>query len=90
MKGGLVLSMVMLGVAAAGAAQAADGCDVPKSEWQSRDTFRQALMDKGWEVKSIRTEDGCYEAYAYDENGDRVEAYFNPKTLEPVRVKEED
>lgn len=90
MKQGLLLSMAMLGVVVAGAAQAADGCDVPNSEWQSKDAFRQALMNKGWEVKSLRTEDGCYEAYAYDENGDRVEAYFNPKTLEMVRVKRED
>ena len=42
------------------------------------------MKAEGWDVRSIKTEDGCYEAYAIDAKGKRVEAYFNPQTFERV------
>jgi hypothetical protein len=37
-------------------------------------------------VRSIKSEDGCYEAYATDAQGNKVEAYFNPKTLDRLDI----
>jgi len=65
-------------------AQAAEKCSVPMADWKPREDLEAKLKAQGWDVRTIKTEDGCYEAYAIDDNGHRVEAYFNPKTFEPV------
>jgi hypothetical protein len=58
----------------------------PKT-WQSQDTLKSQLVAKGWKVNRIKVDGGCYEVYAIDEAGKRVEAYFHPKTLAPVPTK---
>lgn len=65
-------------------------CTAPMSEWQPRENLQQKLEAEGWKVKRIKTEDGCYEAYAFDKNGHRVEAYFDPKTLAQLGKKSDD
>jgi hypothetical protein len=41
------------------------------------------------EVRRIKIDGGCYEVYALNEKGERVEAYFHPKTLQPVPTKKQ-
>jgi len=60
------------------------------SDWQSREALQQKLEADGWKVNRIKTDDGCYEAYAIDEKGQRIEAYFNPKTFKIVKMKVKD
>lgn len=79
-----LLIAALIGLASAGSALAGGKCDVPRAQWQPRETLQAKLEAKGWTVRSIGTEDGCYEAYAFDSQGARVEAYFNPETLERV------
>lgn len=74
----------------AGIAHAGEKCDVPAAEWQPREALASKLKAMGWDVRSIKTEDGCYEAYAVDAKGEKIEAYFNPKTLERVGSGNED
>ena len=65
-------------------------CDSgPKETWQPQEKLEQLLKDKGWQVRRIKVDGGCYEVYALNEKGERVEAYFHPKTLEPVPTKKE-
>lgn len=52
--------------------------------WQSQDTLTDALKAKGWQIRRIKIDGGCYEVYALNEKGERVEAYFHPRTLAPV------
>lgn len=60
-------------------------CDSgPKSGWQSADKLEQQLKEKGWQVRRIKEDGGCYEVYAFDEKGQRGEFYFHPVTLAPV------
>jgi len=70
----------------------ADGlatCDSgPESGWQSKEVLTKQLTDQGWKVRRIKVDQGCYEVYALDENGKRVEAYFHPQTLESVPIDE--
>lgn len=73
-----------------GTAAASTVCSVPLAEWQPREALQAKLEGDGWKVRSIKTEDGCYEAYAIDDKGQKVEAYFNPKSFEAVNVKTED
>ncbi len=86
----LVLATVA-GIMSAGTAFAEDDrCNVPMSDWQSREALQQKLEADGWKVNRIKTDDGCYEAYAIDEKGQRIEAYFNPKTFKIVKMKVKD
>lgn len=60
-------------------------CDSgPKSGWQPVAKLEEQLKSKGWTVRRIKEDGGCYEVYALDEKGVRGEFYFHPVTLEPV------
>ena len=61
-----------------------------KSTWQATSVLEKQLTDKGWIVRRIKEDGGCYEVYALDEKGARVEAYFHPVTLEPVPTQHHD
>lgn len=65
-------------------------CDSgPESGWQPREKLEQMLVEQGWKVRRIKEDGGCYEVYALNDKGKRVEAYFHPVTLDPVPVKED-
>lgn len=57
--------------------------------WQSKETLQAKLEAQGWEVRRIKEDGGCWEAYARDADGKRVEAYFHPVTLEPMPIDED-
>ncbi|MEP7156019.1 MAG: PepSY domain-containing protein [Betaproteobacteria bacterium] len=60
-------------------------CDsLPKSEWKKQIDLQKKLTDEGWKVRQVKTENNCYEVYGFDEKGNRVEAFFHPKTFERV------
>jgi hypothetical protein len=64
-------------------------CDSGSEDtWRSQDELKQQLVEKGWEIRRIKIDGGCYEVYAVNEKGERVEAYFHPQTLEPVPTEE--
>ena len=84
-----ILAALAVNAALFSPALAADKCNVPVDQWQPREALQAKLEGEGWKIKSIASEAGCYEAYAIDANGKRVEAYFNPKTLEAVSVADE-
>jgi hypothetical protein len=63
-------------------------CDSgPKEQWQPQEKLEKQLAEKGWKVRRIKEDGGCYEVYATDEKGERVEAYFHPVTLASVPTK---
>ena len=45
------------------------------------------LVEQGWTIKNIKVDNGCYEAYATTDKGEKVEAYFDPKTFELIKTK---
>ena len=59
----------------------------PQSGWQSEEKPEKLLADKGWQVRRIKEDGGCWEVYALDDKGQRVEAYFHPVTLASVPAK---
>ena len=63
-------------------------CDSgPQSGWQPQEKLVKQLTDRGWKVRRVKIDGGCYEVYAVDDKGKRVEAYFHPVTLAPVPTK---
>jgi hypothetical protein len=55
-----------------------------KAGWQPVAKLEAQLKEKGWTVRRVKEDGGCYEVYALDDKGQRVEAYFHPVTLAPV------
>jgi len=54
------------------------------STWQHQGKLEKMLSQMKWSVRQIKVDGGCYEVYAINEKGQRVEAYFHPVTLAPV------
>lgn len=64
-------------------------CDSgPKEQWQKPEVLEKMLEAQGWSVRRIKEDGGCYEVYALDKQGERVEAYFHPESLERIPVDE--
>lgn len=67
-------------------AMASDKCQAgPQAQWQSKEALEKKLVAQGVQVKRIKIDDGCYEAYGVDAKGQKLEQYFHPKTLELVK-----
>ena len=82
-----LLATALLGLFAAGAARAEDDgkdCNVPKDKWMTEDAMRDKAKAMGLDVRRVKVEDGCYEVYAIDTKGAKVETLFNPETGEQV------
>ncbi len=86
----MITAAICLSAGLSGAAFASEKCAVPMADWQPREALQTKLEGDGWKVRSIKTEDGCYEAYAINADGKKVEAYFNPQTFQSVGMKIED
>jgi hypothetical protein len=64
-------------------------CDSgPQEKWKPQAELEKQLTAKGWTVRRIKIDGGCYEVYGLNEKGERVEAYFHPLTLASVPTKE--
>lgn len=85
------LAAVTLGASSWGTvALASDNvCDVPMSLWQSRDAVRVMIENRGWVVRRIKIDDGCFEVYVYDSEGREIEVKLDPSTLEVVEFEYE-
>lgn len=75
------LSIVAPPASATGLATCDSG---PKSGWQPQEKLEKMLAGQGWKIRRIKEDGGCYEVYAINDKGERVEAYFHPVTLAPV------
>ena len=65
-------------------------CDSgPESGWQTREKLESMLVEKGWKVRRIKVDGGCYEVYAINNEGRRTEAYFHPVTLAQVPTEKD-
>jgi hypothetical protein len=56
----------------------------PQSGWKSEGALRKVLVERGWQIRRIKIDGGCYEVYAINEKGQRVESYFHPITFDHV------
>jgi hypothetical protein len=82
-----VVAAAVLASPIAGATGLATCDSGPKSTWQPVEKLEDLLKKKGWTIRRVKEDGGCYEVYALDDKGQRVEAYFHPVTLEPVPTK---
>lgn len=71
------------------AEEGGEACNVPMAQWQPKTALKHMLKKHGYEVRSITTEGGCYEAYTI-KNGQRMKMSFNPKSLRVVNRRDND
>lgn len=57
---------------------------VAKEEMKPQMELQRKLTSEGWKVRQVKNFNGCYEVYGFDEKGQRVEAFFHPKTFEKI------
>jgi hypothetical protein len=87
-----VLAATAIAIASIGGAGATGlaTCDSGSPDgWQPQEKLAAMLKEKGWEIRNIKVDGGCYEVYAIDDKGARAEAYFHPVTLERVETAKE-
>ncbi len=82
----LVAALALAPVTVAGATGLATCDSGSPDSWQPQEKLTAMLKEKGWEVRNIKVDGGCYEVYALDDKQERVEAYFHPVTLERVKI----
>lgn len=83
------IALAGLAILIAGPAMAAGTCTTaPQAQWQSKATLTSKLKAQGLNIRQIKTENGCYEVYATNKSGKRVNMAFNAKTLELLKNAE--
>ncbi|MGV7210763.1 PepSY domain-containing protein [Oxalobacteraceae bacterium A2-2] len=81
----LVLSLLLALSAGAAWADGAPKCTSrPESEWKPHTELEKKLVAEGWVIRRMEKTKYCYEVYAKDPKGKRVEAFFDPVTLNRV------
>jgi hypothetical protein len=82
--------LALTAVLPASLAVAADDCTAPMADWKPRDAIVRLAAEKGWTVRRIKIDDGCYEIDGADAAGRRIEVTVHPSTLEIVELEYED
>jgi hypothetical protein len=88
-KAALIAVLTTAPAAVAGATGLATCNSGSPDSWQSQEKLKAMLEEKGWQIRNVKVDGGCYEVYALDDKGERVEAYFHPVTLERVETSGE-
>ena len=74
-------------LAGSGAAVADDDCHLAMDQWQPREAVQKMAEARGWTVRRIRADDGCYQIKGTDENGRDIKIKVDPGSLEIVKMK---
>lgn len=85
-----LMLIAFLGLLPASVALADDDCFVPMADWQPREAVAKLAKDKGWTVRRIKIDDGCYEIDGRDAAGHRIEVTIHPATLSVIAVEREE
>jgi hypothetical protein len=79
------LALTALFILMAAPAFAATTCSTsPAAKFKPQATLETQLKADGLTVRQIKVEKGCYEVYAVDKAGTKVNAAYNAETLEKV------
>jgi hypothetical protein len=58
----------------------------PKEKWAALPKLKKQVWMEGWKVAKVQIEGDCYEVYAHTAEGQAVEAFFHPVTLQKLVV----
>ncbi len=81
----LALCLAFSASAFAEGSESKNACgDTDKSTWISQDDAKAKAIAVGFDVRQVKDEGGCYEIYAIDKAGNKVEKLMHPVTGEFV------
>lgn len=78
-----MFATLLLATASIGVARAEEGqncTQASKDRWLSEDGIKEKAKAAGLDVRRVKVEGSCYEVYAVDMKGKKVETLFNPET----------
>lgn len=88
MKTTVLIATILWGALASPAAMAGeDDCKVPMAQWQPREAVEQMAKARGWTVRRLKVDDGCYQIRGIDADGREIAAKVDPGSLAIVRMK---
>lgn len=58
----------------------------PKEQWKSLDALKAKLAAEGWKVTKAHPNKDCYEVYGITPEGQKVESFWHPASLEKKLV----
>ena len=90
MKNTILIAAFFLSPMGASLAVAGDDCNLPMANWQPREAVQKMAEARGWTVRRIKTDDGCYEVKGRDENGREIEVKVDPGSLAIVDMQRDD
>lgn len=76
----LTAALTLLSLSFGAFASTYDGecTDQPQSKWMSPAAVKAKFVTQGYSVGKVKTGGSCYEVYAKDKNGKKVELFVNP------------
>ena len=86
----IAVTAASLMLAAAVPAFASDddvSCGKITGQQMSAQDITEKATELGYKVRKVKRENGCFEVYATDKNGARVELYMNPVTGAVLKTK---
>ena len=64
-----------------------NGCSAyPKEQWLSEVDAKAKVLTMGYTIKEFKVSGNCYEIYGRDKSGNKVEIYFDAKTMAVVKM----
>lgn len=83
-----LIAITLLAAVASSAAMADDDdCKAPMAQWQPREAVTEMAKARGWTVRRLKVDDGCYQIRGEDENGRAIKAKIDPASLAVIRLK---
>lgn len=81
----VITAVASLAVLMTGPAMAAAGCSTaPAAKFKPKAALEAQLKAEGLKVRQIKVEKGCYEVYAVDKSGKKVNAAYNAETFDKL------
>ena len=78
-------TLAALAILMTGPALAAGHCSAaPAAQFKPKAALESQLKAQGLTVRQIKVEKGCYEVYAVDKSGKKMNAAYNAETLEKL------
>ncbi len=79
--------LAFLAVLPVGSALADEDCFVPMADWQPRAAVEALAEAQGWTIRRVKIDDGCYEIYGQNAEGQAIEVKLHPGTLEIIEIE---
>lgn len=59
----------------------------PQAEWMKEADAKAKIEAQGYTINKFKVDGNCYEIYARNKEGKKVEIYYDAKTLAPVKTE---